>query len=844
MATITANNWDEFVTAIQTSGAVVICPENATWDLRSIEDVPEMEVKCSEVYGNGTKIINLKSSASSVFTLDSSFSFYDIHFLEFDIKYSAFFSYKRTGVSTAATTHDWYGCMFSGNSETFAAVFDGVYNDIRTRNKCDRFMVSPNTHKGCAFEVTANHGYLFRAGGSGSYTSVTSYLPFRFTSAHITFTGSTLVYNQVYQYFAAGFFNCLIDGVFTVSNCVVSEDSVFDCQCTEIETYQKFDRTIVNKDKCRVYPSSAIAVTSEELLNAEYIKNTGFLIGSYEQKEYVPTFVQGDFVNGSETVANNRVRSSKYGYHKFYRYTRIKLSTSTSKSTEIKMVFSRSNSDAYYEKASAWIENNDFINVFEFFDVYNYKNLSGNAAYFKLVLKYSDDSAITPSDVGECTLYIESNNGWEITDNGLTNTYFQKIPDVKPEPIIPVKQPPYIIVYDMRTEQNGFNNHGLCILHPSECIETETLNGGWEVTLTHPIDSAGLWRYIVESNILKVDGQLFIIRKIEQSFQSGKGIVKAYAEHIFYVMNEAWISPFDEWQGTVQEVVNRMTKFNEERYAPQDIQYSFTGKSDIDKTIPKQVEGAGETPVQAMIGEAGLISQVGGFLYRDNFYFSINKEMENSQKDAFDIRVGKDLMGIRRIVDLSNFVTFFLGYLYDSTYFFGVYWIWNKGNEQFYRTVKQSKTFNYSSLGLTFADEAQRLEQDVTAYFDAYCKPLLSYEFDIQDLSQNPEYSEFTNMPRYKVGDVGKVYDERLGVTLNLPITKTRKNHVTHRVEKVWIGNAQRTFTRPAAYNVDISALGRAEETEIVGQLKDYEYNDIYDAAGNEILIKIERGDG
>lgn len=570
---------------------------------------------------------------------------------------------------------------------------------------------------------------------------------------------------------------------------------------------------------------------------------------------------QGSIGSSGNTSSSTRVRSANY-ISAFVRPQKITINVTGNKPVQVDLLGYNSNSTNTPLFDLYWFENGHE------FDVSKYTNLK----YIRIVLQFEDKTKITPADITSCEITVEWEVSWYMQDEGIYNEFFSELPEAMKVPypkalwrirpntngglpynellpdiesihITPVKQPPYIIIYDMQTEQTEFKNHGLCILHPSECTETETMNGAWEVSLTHPIDSSGIWQYIVESNILKIDEQLFIIRKTEHSFSGGTGTVKAWAEHIFYVMNEAWISPFDEWGGSVQSVINQMIDFNDSRYAEQDVKYFFDGKSDIDKIIPKQVEGAGETPVQAMIGEAGLISQVGGFLYRDNFYFSINKEMENSQKDAFDIRVGKDLTGIRRIVDLSNFVTFFLGYLYDSTYFFGKYWIWNKGNEQFYRTVKQSKTFNYSSLGLTFADEAQRLEQDVTAYFDAYCKPLLSYEFDIQDLSQNPEYSEFTNMPRYKVGDVGKVYDERLGVTLNLPITKTRKNHVTHRVEKVWIGNAQRTFTRPAAYNVDISALGRAEETEIVGQLKDYEYNDIYDAAGNEILIKIERGD-
>lgn len=428
---------------------------------------------------------------------------------------------------------------------------------------------------------------------------------------------------------------------------------------------------------------------------------------------------------------------------------------------------------------------------------------------------------------------------WRIeaaTNNGIP--FNELLPDIESIHIRPVKQPPYIIVYDVRTEQNSFKNHGVCILKPSECVETETLNGGWEVTLTHPIDSVGVWKYIVESNILKINEQLFIIRKIEQTFKGSSGNVKAYAEHIFYVLNEGWIFPGYTWQGKIKSVLNKFMDWNNERYSTKDTAYYFSASSDIDKNMPKQIEENGETIAEAILGESGLISKCEGFLYRDNFYFSINKEMEGAEKDTFDIRVGKDLTGIKRTVDLSSFVTYFRGCI-DAADWFAIAWVWEKGNTQFAREIRQSKNFHFDSLDLEFDEQFELLKTDSIAYFNQHCKPLLSYEFDLQDLSQNPEYQEFTNLPRYKVGDTGKVYDERLGVSLSLPITKVRRNHITHRVEKVWIGNGQRTFTRPLFYNVDITELGKPEAVEFIGQLKDSELNNILDSNGNRILINL-----
>ena len=48
-----------------------------------------------------------------------------------------------------------------------------------------------------------------------------------------------------------------------------------------------------------------------------------------------------------------------------------------------------------------------------------------------------------------------------------------------------------------------FSNNGLGIVLPQSCTVTETLNGEWELTLTHPIDVDGKWTRLTEGCILR-----------------------------------------------------------------------------------------------------------------------------------------------------------------------------------------------------------------------------------------------------------------------------------------------------------------------------------------------------
>ena len=48
-----------------------------------------------------------------------------------------------------------------------------------------------------------------------------------------------------------------------------------------------------------------------------------------------------------------------------------------------------------------------------------------------------------------------------------------------------------------------FSGNGLCVLAPSSCIVTETLNGEWELSLIHPVDDQGKWAWLQAGSIIK-----------------------------------------------------------------------------------------------------------------------------------------------------------------------------------------------------------------------------------------------------------------------------------------------------------------------------------------------------
>ena len=361
----------------------------------------------------------------------------------------------------------------------------------------------------------------------------------------------------------------------------------------------------------------------------------------------------------------------------------------------------------------------------------------------------------------------------------------------------------YICIYDLATPQNGFSGHGLAVLRPSSCRIVEELNGSYNLTLTHPRDKEGKWQYILEMNIIKALGQLFVIQRVDEVLTGNSYTVTAYAEHITYTLNDRWIFPpvtIAGHTGTtlMQSILSQSTDMGGDWQT----NYTFDVSSDID--APSDFQDwyempDGVTPYEMLLGSQGFIAKLGGEIYRDNFQMIINERMYGAQENAFELSIGYNLTGIKRTVDLTTFVTYLRCYdVSDGEY--GTWWAvsWDPSTlpRAYPRNVVRSKNFTYDHEEY----KAGQLERDGFAFWGQNCAPLITYELTIKDLKNAPEYKEFANNYRFKVGDKGKVWDERLQAWSDVEITRTEKDGITGETVKVIIGS-QRSFTRPNSYN-------------------------------------------
>lgn len=509
---------------------------------------------------------------------------------------------------------------------------------------------------------------------------------------------------------------------------------------------------------------------------------------------------------------------------------------------------------------------------------------------WEIWLRFSENYDISPADITSvvCQLEVEEGSGWYVGRDGITNEEFlDDVPFMaKPYPLSiwqcdelvdngfahvplfpdavkidpqPVRQSPYIVVYDIRATQAELsvpNNNGLAILTPSMCEETEELCGMWSVQMEHPCDPENRWKLIQEGNILRVNGQLFTIKKTEQYWDGASGKVTAYAEHIWYQYGDNWIfaDPINvisyaskDTQSAIDDINTLLT---EKTYISGGVQYAFHGYGKADGFVKGSLFyvslDSGCTPIDLILGENGIIPQMGGELHRDNFYFSIYERKETAKDDAFDIRVGKNLMGVRVTVDTTTLCTYYRLTDASTGMWNNIGWDTASYASSVWRNFLPHHVVRSEIVDIPSEtrDRFGQLCNIMEARFHENCMPIIGYEFSVEDVRRNPDFS-MSSEESIRVGDIGKVYDERIGGELMLEVTSTVYDRIKNKCTSFTVGNKQ-SFVYHGGMAYIRDANGNIINPSQLGYelwVQDSTGRYLYDSTGRKIIIMKEDDD-
>ncbi|MBP5378328.1 MAG: phage tail protein [Ruminococcus sp.] len=386
------------------------------------------------------------------------------------------------------------------------------------------------------------------------------------------------------------------------------------------------------------------------------------------------------------------------------------------------------------------------------------------------------------------------------------------VPDVPTE-----TDDPYIHVYDMSEPQDGFDHNGLAVLDPTACTSEKEFNGRWDIELTHPMDNYNKWHWLIGQNVLKVKGQLFRIDEVENVMMESGVEIYVHAKHISYDLADVWIeySGIGAYNKDQHEPVRTgkqvMDQLMYDRVPDTEYQgYTFDLHSDISISEGElSLEIRDQSYLAALIGaDECFINRIGGELYRDNFFLSLNEEMQNSRKESFVLRYGSDMSLIKQKIDFSQWVT----YLKTENNYND---FWSKsysGMEWAIHHHKQKRVhFNYPER----YGAMENLASDGEAYWQTVSTPKVTYEISFEPIKNDPKYKDFLDLQNYEVGDTGWVYCEELQINTLQKIIAIKRNELTDEIIKLTLGNMQNSILRPSYMGNTISSGNTVNDKQL-----------------------------
>ncbi len=271
--------------------------------------------------------------------------------------------------------------------------------------------------------------------------------------------------------------------------------------------------------------------------------------------------------------------------------------------------------------------------------------------------------------------------------------------------------------------------------------------------------------------------------------------VTVYARHIFYDLLDNMIKSLKPSPSAVGASV--VQSLSEACLSSHD----FSFYSDLTSTA-EDVEWENVNPVEAMLGENGLVSKYGAELARDWYDVFLVKRVGNDTDVS--IREKKNLTGISYDVDETDVVTrimptgedadgniLYLPELYLDSPNLNAYthpkWI--------HLPVSEAKEVADGDEPKSKAQCYAEMRKAAQAEFDAGCDlPTVTLKVDFVNCSDAGEYKQYAALTDIFLGDSVRVIARRIGVEVSMRMTQYTYDCLTKKYTSVTLGTAADTL--------------------------------------------------
>lgn len=344
----------------------------------------------------------------------------------------------------------------------------------------------------------------------------------------------------------------------------------------------------------------------------------------------------------------------------------------------------------------------------------------------------------------------------------------------------------------------NYTSDGNVALKPSSSILKIELNGMCEITMVHPYDKEGRWKFLsMEDGVIKAptpwsEGQLFVIYNTEKKITG----IEVSAYHIFWDLNYS-------------KILDRRAEVKNGQQAL-DILLSGTkykGHSDI--TTINNCYWVDTNRIAAINGDKDntFIKRWGGEIFLDNFDVTINDHIGGDYGSFISYGANMLDLGLKR--NMTGIVTrcypkAYNGYTLPEKYIdsplINSYRIIKEGDLdcselKLQEDCSEGET-GYSTLNDLY-DAMRKKVQD--AYNNGLDKPTISGTCKVAALENTTKYKDVKGLVSIGLGDTVSVTHEDIGVNSQTRCVGYEWNQMTRKFEEVTLGELETTCFDSAA---------------------------------------------
>lgn len=377
-----------------------------------------------------------------------------------------------------------------------------------------------------------------------------------------------------------------------------------------------------------------------------------------------------------------------------------------------------------------------------------------------------------------------------------------------------------------KPENTGYEKNGDMPLFPTTATVHAVLNGEWEVTLEHPIDEDGRWKYIIEDAVVKMPSfngdQLFRVKRKEKS---DDGITAEMQPIFMDAKDDCFLKDVRPTEKTGQQALDMMTEPNKK----------YSARSNITNISTAYYQTKNLIEAISAEDENSFINRWGGEVIYDNYTIVINDRAGDDY--GYEVLYGKNIPenGISEEIETRDIVTRIVPKAYNGNMIEGdAPWIDSPEIEKYptirygvmeFEDVKMREDAQEDDEedGITVCDTQEQLEEALKKkceeQFEAGVdKPAVTLSVDIAMLEGTDLYKDFEDLTKVSLGDTVHCRHSKLNIVTDARVIELEWDCLEKRVDSVVVGEFQYNYIDDATSMMNRVESAIRPDGSVIGQ--------------------------